>query len=131
MLSRCASAREALTPMVEAGDANARLFLAEVRGLQAYYNMLCLDLWGIAFQKDDLVGTKKEVTAIMDVIYAERKAYAESRNNKKKRETQETVGNAYDLSTKSNIDHDMVNAIKEKLSEDTVQQLLNLLKKAA
>ena len=53
MLSRCASAREALTPMAEAGNAAARLFLAEVRGLQAYYNMLCLDLWGIAFQKDD------------------------------------------------------------------------------
>ena len=53
LLSRCASAREALTPMVEAGDAKARVFLAEVRGLQAYYNMLCLDLWGISFKKDD------------------------------------------------------------------------------
>ena len=53
MLSRCSSAIEALTPMTEAGDAEARLFLAEVRGLQAYYNMLCLDLWGIVFQKED------------------------------------------------------------------------------
>ena len=51
LLSRCASAIETLTPMAEAGDATARTFLAEVRGLQAYYNMLCLDLWGISFQK--------------------------------------------------------------------------------
>ncbi len=51
LLSRCASAIETLTPMAEAGDASARAFLAEVRGLQAYYNMLCLDLWGIVFQK--------------------------------------------------------------------------------
>jgi len=53
MLSRCSSAIEALTPMAEGGDAEAKLFLAEVRGLQAYYNMLCLDLWGISFQKED------------------------------------------------------------------------------
>ena len=39
--------------MAEAGEAEAKVFLAEVRGLQAFYNMLCLDLWGIAFQKDD------------------------------------------------------------------------------
>ena len=52
LLSRCSSAIEVLTPMAET-DAQARLFLAEVRGLQAYYNMLCLDLWGIAFQKED------------------------------------------------------------------------------
>lgn len=52
LLSRCSSAIEALTPMAET-NATARTFLAEVRGLQAYYNMLCLDLWGIAFQKED------------------------------------------------------------------------------
>jgi hypothetical protein len=52
LLSRCASAIETLTPLAET-DASARVFLAEVRGLQAYYNMLCLDLWGIAFQKED------------------------------------------------------------------------------
>jgi hypothetical protein len=52
LLSRCASAIEAITPMAET-DATAKVFLAEVKGLQAYYNMLCLDLWGIAFQKED------------------------------------------------------------------------------
>lgn len=35
-------------------DANAALFTAEARGMRAYYNLLCLDLFGIAFVKDDL-----------------------------------------------------------------------------
>ncbi|MCC6286861.1 MAG: RagB/SusD family nutrient uptake outer membrane protein [Chitinophagaceae bacterium] len=35
-------------------DANAALFMAEARGMRAYYNLLCLDLFGIAFVKDDL-----------------------------------------------------------------------------
>jgi len=34
-------------------DPNAQLFLAEARGMRAYYNLLCLDLFGIAFVKDD------------------------------------------------------------------------------
>lgn len=51
-LSKCVSAIGTLTPMAET-DASARAFLAEVRGLRAYYNMVVLDLWGIAFQKED------------------------------------------------------------------------------
>lgn len=51
-LSKCVSAIGTLTQMAET-DASARTFLAEVRGLRAYYNMVVLDLWGIAFQKDD------------------------------------------------------------------------------
>lgn len=35
-------------------DPNAPLFIAEARGMRAYYNLLCLDLFGIAFVKDDL-----------------------------------------------------------------------------
>ncbi len=35
-------------------DPNAALFMAEARGMRAYYNLLCLDLFGIAFVKDDL-----------------------------------------------------------------------------
>lgn len=34
-------------------DASAPLFLAEARGMRAFYNWMSLDLWGIAFQKDD------------------------------------------------------------------------------
>ena len=52
MISRTVSAIETLTPMAET-DASAKTFLAEVRGLRAYYNMLVLDLWGIAFEKED------------------------------------------------------------------------------
>ena len=52
MISRTVTAISVLTPMAET-DAEARVFLAEVRGLRAFYNMIVLDLWGIAFQKDD------------------------------------------------------------------------------
>ncbi|MCG6187285.1 RagB/SusD family nutrient uptake outer membrane protein [Maribellus maritimus] len=52
MLSRSVSAIATLTPLAKT-DATAKTFLAEVRGMRAYYNMLMLDLWGIAFQKDD------------------------------------------------------------------------------
>ena len=52
MISRTVSAIEVLTPLAET-DGEARTFLAEVRGLRAFYNMWMLDLWGIAFQKDD------------------------------------------------------------------------------
>src|SRR6185436_3027849 len=36
---------------------NAKVFLAEARGMRAYYNMLALDLFGIAFQKEDPTAT--------------------------------------------------------------------------
>jgi len=52
MISRTVSAINVLTPLAES-DAEAKVFLAEVRGLRAYYNMLCLDLWGISFKKDN------------------------------------------------------------------------------
>ncbi|MEO8171422.1 MAG: RagB/SusD family nutrient uptake outer membrane protein [Sediminibacterium sp.] len=34
-------------------DPNATKYLAEARGMIAYYNLLSLDLWGIAFKKED------------------------------------------------------------------------------
>jgi hypothetical protein len=40
-------------------DANAKLFLAEARGMRAYYSMLTLDLFGLVFVKDDLGETSK------------------------------------------------------------------------
>ncbi len=52
LLSRSVNAIETLTPMVET-DASAKTFLAEVRGMRAYYSMLTLDLWGVVFQKED------------------------------------------------------------------------------
>src|SRR5690606_15939190 len=43
----------AINTLPTSTDPNAQLFLAEARGMRAYYNLLCLDLFGIAFQKDD------------------------------------------------------------------------------
>lgn len=52
MISRTISALNVLTPLAST-DSEAKVFLAEVRGLRAYYNMISLDLWGLAFQKED------------------------------------------------------------------------------
>ncbi|MBX3257633.1 MAG: RagB/SusD family nutrient uptake outer membrane protein [Chitinophagaceae bacterium] len=43
----------AITTLPNSMDPNAPLFIAEARGMRAYYNLLSLDLFGIAFQKDD------------------------------------------------------------------------------
>lgn len=40
-------------------DSNAPVYLAEARGMRAYYNMLMLDLFGLVFVKDDPQGTSK------------------------------------------------------------------------
>lgn len=52
MISRTVTAINVLTPLAES-DAEAKSFLSEMRGLRAFYNMVTLDLWGIAFQKED------------------------------------------------------------------------------
>lgn len=52
MISRTVTAINVLAPLAE-NDAEAKRFLAEARGLRAFYNMITLDLWGLAFQKDD------------------------------------------------------------------------------
>ncbi len=40
-------------------DPNAKTFLAEARGMRAYYSLLTLDLFGLVFQKDDASETSK------------------------------------------------------------------------
>ena len=52
MISRTVTAIDVLTPLAES-DADAKVFLAEAKGLRAFYNMLCLDLWGITFKKEN------------------------------------------------------------------------------
>jgi hypothetical protein len=37
-------------------DPSAKLFIAEARAMRAYYNMLMLDMFGVAFQKEDPTG---------------------------------------------------------------------------
>ena len=40
-------------------DPNARIFLAEARGMRAYYSLLTLDLYGVIFIKDEPDGISK------------------------------------------------------------------------
>jgi hypothetical protein len=55
-LSRAVTAMNALPTNT---DANAKVFLAEARGMRAYYSLLTLDLYGLVFVKDDLGETSK------------------------------------------------------------------------
>ena len=51
-ISRTVSAINTLKPLAES-DAEAKVFLAEVRGLRAYFSMITLDMWGLIFKKED------------------------------------------------------------------------------
>jgi hypothetical protein len=50
-------------------DPNANLFIAEARGMRAYYNMVTLDLFGIAFIKEDPTATSEIVRGTEAVEY--------------------------------------------------------------
>ncbi len=43
----------AINALPDINDSNAKLYLAEARGMRAYYNLVMFDLYGIVFQKDD------------------------------------------------------------------------------
>lgn len=43
----------ALNTLPGSKDGNAKTYIAEARGMRAYYNMMLLDLFGVAFLKDD------------------------------------------------------------------------------
>jgi starch-binding outer membrane protein, SusD/RagB family len=43
----------AITALPDNKDPNAKVFLAEARGMRAYYSLLTLDLFGLVFVKDD------------------------------------------------------------------------------
>jgi len=61
----------AITTLPTLNNANAPLYLAEARGMRAYYNMLILDLFGIAFIKEDAGTTSKIVRGDEAVKYIE------------------------------------------------------------
>lgn len=52
-LSRSVTAISSLTTNT---DPNAKIFLAEAKGMRAYYSLLTLDLFGVVFVKDDPSG---------------------------------------------------------------------------
>ncbi|MCX8531892.1 RagB/SusD family nutrient uptake outer membrane protein [Chryseobacterium luquanense] len=66
MLSRTVTALEKLQPLA-ATDQNAAKAVAEMRALRAYYNMLMLDYWGIAFKKDN-TGVNSEILRRQEAI---------------------------------------------------------------
>ena len=44
----------AINSLKDNTDPSAALYIAEAKAMYAYYNLVALDLWGIAFKKDDL-----------------------------------------------------------------------------
>ena len=44
----------AMNSLKDNKDPNAVVYIAEAKAMYAYYNMVALDLWGVAFKKDDL-----------------------------------------------------------------------------
>ncbi len=55
-MSRAITAMNTLPTL---NDANAKVYLAEARGMRAYYSMLTLDLFGLVFVKEDIGETSK------------------------------------------------------------------------
>ena len=49
----------AISALATNKDVNAKLFLAEARGMRAYYSLLTLDLYGLIFVKEDPSETSK------------------------------------------------------------------------
>lgn len=75
LLSRTITAIETLTPLAET-DAQAKAALDEMRALRAYYNMLMLDYWGIAFKKDSSSETSEILKREEAVSYIEQEFLA-------------------------------------------------------
>src|SRR5215204_6549073 len=65
-ISRSVTATQVLSTN---NDGSAQLFAAEARGMRAFYNMLSLDLFGIAFIKEDPDETSKIVRGEEAVNY--------------------------------------------------------------
>ncbi|MFY1047870.1 RagB/SusD family nutrient uptake outer membrane protein [Chryseobacterium sp. GP-SGM7] len=66
MLSRTITAIEKLQPLAGT-DPNAARAIAEMRALRAYYNMLILDYWGVAFKKEN-TGQNSEILRRQEAI---------------------------------------------------------------
>lgn len=63
----------AINTLPDLNDPSARTFLAEARGMRAYYSMLTLDLFGLIFVKDDVnaVSTILRGSEAVDYIMSE------------------------------------------------------------
>ena len=63
----------AITSLKDNTDANVKAYLAEARGMRAFYNLLSLDLFGVSFVKDDPGQVSKIIrgTEAVDYIKSE------------------------------------------------------------
>ncbi len=59
----------AISSLATNKDPNAKIFLAEARGMRAYYSLLTLDLFGVVFVKDDPSGISKVIRGDEAVEY--------------------------------------------------------------
>lgn len=59
----------AITTLPTTKDPSAKTFLAEARGMRAYYNMMLLDLFGLVFVKEDATALSKIVRGSEAVEY--------------------------------------------------------------
>lgn len=61
----------AITAFTDSKDPNAPLYLAEARGMRAYYSMLTLDLFGVVFLKESAGEPSKIIRGTEAVAYIE------------------------------------------------------------
>jgi hypothetical protein len=61
----------AITAFKDSKNPNAAVFLAEARGMRAYYNLILLDMFGIAFIKEDAGTTSQIIRGDEAVKYIE------------------------------------------------------------
>jgi hypothetical protein len=59
----------AINSLAKNTDPNAKIFLAEARGMRAYYSLLTLDLFGVVFVKDDPSAISKVIRGDEAVEY--------------------------------------------------------------
>ena len=59
----------AISSLATNKDPNAKIFLAEARGMRAYYSLLTLDLFGVVFVKDDPSGISEVIRGDEAVEY--------------------------------------------------------------
>lgn len=66
----------AITTLPTLKDSNAQLYLAEARGMRAFYSMMMLDLFGLVFVKEDPGTTSTIVRGEAAVAYIEKELLA-------------------------------------------------------
>lgn len=59
----------AINSLSKNSDPNAKIFLAEARGMRAFYSLLTLDLFGVVFVKDDPSGISEVIRGNAAVEY--------------------------------------------------------------